>query len=107
MYHLMKKGKGYFSLDLYKGEILNQKRNGFGIQLFPNGCFYAGFWKSNRASGKGKLVLKDGTYYEGSYSKNVIIKGKLVYFNGAYFEGAFDGTPYDRFKNGTFYFEAG
>ena len=107
MYHLVRKGKGFFSLDLYKGQLQKDKRDGFGIQLFPNGCFYIGFWKNNKAHGMGKLVIKDGTYYEGQFFKNTITEGILSYYNGAKFEGLFDSTPYDRFKNGSFTFANG
>ncbi len=41
------------------------------------------------------LMIKDGTYYEGEFKDNIILKGELNYFNGAKFEGVFDGTIYD------------
>ena len=104
MYHLTKKGKGLFSVSLFKGQIKNRKRNGFGIQLFPNGCFYIGFWKNNQPEGKGKLVIKDGTAYEGEFLKGYISKGKIKYYNGTIYEGEFDGTPFERVKNGVFIF---
>ena len=65
--------------------------------MFPNGSYYIGFWKKNKAHGFGRLCFKDGTYYEGVYSRNMIKNGKLVYCNGAVFDGEFDKTPYDRF----------
>lgn len=104
MYHLTKKGKGLFSMTLYKGQIKNHKRNGFGIQLFPNSCFYIGFWKNNQPEGKGKLVIKDGTSYEGDFLKGYISKGMIKYYNGSIYEGEFDGTPFERIKNGIFRF---
>lgn len=107
MYHLVRKDKGFFSIALYKGQQEKTKRQGFGIQLFPNGCFYIGFWKQNKAHGMGRLVINDGTYYEGIFHRNVITEGTLSYYNGAKFEGLFDATPYDRFKNGSFTFKNG
>ena len=107
MYHLIKKGKGFFPIDLYKGDMVDGKRHGFGIQLFPNGSYYIGYWESNQSNGRGKLVLPDNTYYEGIYANGVIQNGCVVYFNGARFEGSFDGTQYERFKNGTFTFTKG
>jgi len=47
MNHLVKKEKGLFSNELYKGQLLNDKRNGFGLQLFPNGSVYIGKWVEN------------------------------------------------------------
>jgi hypothetical protein len=90
MFHLIKKHKGLFTKELFKGELKDGKRNGFGLQLFPNGCYYIGYWKDDRAHGFGRLCFKDGTYYEGVYYKNMIQNGKMKYFNGACFEGAFD-----------------
>jgi len=107
MYHLIKKGKGFFPIDLYKGDIVDGKRHGFGLQLFANGSFYVGYWNENKANGRGKFVLPDNTYYEGIYADDVIQSGCVVYFNGTKFEGIFDATQYERFKNGTFTFSKG
>lgn len=107
MYYLTKKGKGFFSLSLYKGQKKQNKREGFGIQFFPNGCVYLGNWQNNKAQGKGLFLIKDGTSYKGEFHKNTIQSGKLTYFNGASFEGNFDSTPFERFKNGTFTFKSG
>lgn len=71
MYHLMKSIKEGPYKEIYMGGKVTEnglwQRNGFGLQLFPNGCFYVGYWKEDKAEGEGKLVLKDGTYYEGIY----------------------------------------
>lgn len=107
MYHLIKKGKGHFSINLFKGELREETREGFGLQLFPNGCYYIGFWHNNEATGQGKLVLPDGTFYEGQYYKNIIQSGRIKFFNGSEYEGTFDGTVYERFSKGTFYFTQG
>lgn len=88
---------------LYKGSWISGKRDGFGIQLFPNGARFIGNWKDDVAHGFGRLELSDGTYYEGNYLKNSIQWGKLVYYNGSYFEGDFDGFK-DLFKDGKFVF---
>ena len=67
MYHLTKKGKSIFLIDYYRGQIIKNQRQGFGLQLFLNGCFYIGFWEKNKAHGYGKLVYPDGTYYQGEF----------------------------------------
>lgn len=107
MYHLSKKQKGFLNINFYKGEIVDEKRNGFGLQLFPNGCYYIGFWKNNEANGYGRLVLPDSTKYEGDFYKNIFQTGTVTYFNKAVYEGQFDGTVYERFKNGIFKFSTG
>ena len=47
---------------IYYGEwdISNNKRHGRGIQIWPDGSKYLGYWKSNQAWGKGKLIHQDG-----------------------------------------------
>ena len=37
--------------DLYVGEVLYQKRNGFGRLVCLNGTFYEGYWNNDRFSG--------------------------------------------------------
>ena len=107
MYYLTRKGKGFFSEKLYRGEKKQNKRNGFGIQFFPNGCVYLGEWVNNIAEGKGIFIIKDSTSYKGTFKKNFIKTGQINYFNGAKYEGTFDSTPFERFKNGTFIFKSG
>ena len=67
MYHLTKEGKGYFAIDLYRGQIQHNKRNGIGLQLFANGAFFLGEWIKDKPEGYGRLVLPDGTFYQGLY----------------------------------------
>lgn len=108
MYHLVLNGKGYLHINLYKGETSDKNvRDGFGVQLFPNGCAYVGFWKDNSANGFGRLVLPDGTYYEGEYRNNNIQTGLVAFFNGAKYEGLFCGDKNERFASGTFTFSIG
>ena len=47
---------------IYYGEwdIKNNKRHGRGIQVWPDGSKYIGYWKNNQAWGKGKLIHQDG-----------------------------------------------
>lgn len=53
MYHLMKSIKEGPYKAIYQGEKKSENsgwmRNGFGLQLFPNGCFYIGFWVDDKA----------------------------------------------------------
>jgi hypothetical protein len=36
---------------MYKGEMLNEKKEGFGIYKFVNGNRYEGWWKENMKHG--------------------------------------------------------
>jgi len=42
-------------------------REGYGIQEWPDGARYVGFWKNNKANGKGVFVHSEGDVYEGEF----------------------------------------
>nr|XP_012631924.2 MORN repeat-containing protein 1 isoform X2 [Microcebus murinus] len=43
-------------------------RDGFGVYVYPNSFFrYEGEWKGGKKHGRGKLLFKDGSYYEGEF----------------------------------------
>ncbi|XP_046851572.1 MORN repeat-containing protein 1-like isoform X2 [Xenia sp. Carnegie-2017] len=59
----------------YVGETSKQIRNGFGVYNYPNKFFrYEGEWRKGKKHGHGRLVMVDGSYYEGSF-KNGEISG--------------------------------
>jgi hypothetical protein len=55
---------------IYYGEwdINKNVKHGRGIQIWPDGAKYIGYWKEGKASGKGKLYHADGDIYEGNWS---------------------------------------
>uniref|UniRef100_A0A8C9A1E0 MORN repeat containing 1 n=1 Tax=Prolemur simus TaxID=1328070 RepID=A0A8C9A1E0_PROSS len=43
-------------------------RDGYGVYVYPNSFFrYEGEWKGGKKHGVGKLLFKDGSYYEGEF----------------------------------------
>nr|XP_055162807.1 MORN repeat-containing protein 1 isoform X2 [Nyctereutes procyonoides] len=43
-------------------------RDGYGVYVYPNSFFrYEGEWKGGKKHGWGKLLFKDGSYYEGEF----------------------------------------
>lgn len=50
---------------VYKGQMKDGQRHGFGIQVWPDGARYEGSWRNNVASGKGRFFHTDGDVYEG------------------------------------------
>jgi len=64
-------GNGTYTLpngEMYEGQWFNNKKNGFGKYTFARNSVkdnYIGELKDNEAHGKGKLVWKDGSVYEG------------------------------------------
>ena len=91
---------------MYRGSWKSGKRQGFGIQLFPNGAKFIGNWSANAAEGFGRLDFVDGTFYEGHFVQNLLQWGRLHYFNGTYFEGQLDGVK-NLFKSGKMVFRDG
>ncbi|XP_059756520.1 MORN repeat-containing protein 1 isoform X4 [Balaenoptera ricei] len=44
------------------------RRAGYGVYVYPNSFFrYEGEWRGSRKHGQGKLLFKDGSYYEGEF----------------------------------------
>lgn len=52
---------------IYEGDWLGNMRDGYGVQIWPDGAKYEGDWKLNRAHGKGKFQHVDGDVYEGDW----------------------------------------
>ena len=50
-----------------------------GIQIWPDGSKYEGYWKSDMANGKGRLIHADGDVYEGDWV-NDKAHGKIFFF---------------------------
>lgn len=53
----------------YTGEwsISDNKRDGFGIQIWPDGSKYEGEWRNGMTNGKGRLIHADGDVYIGDW----------------------------------------
>ncbi|XP_045021642.1 MORN repeat-containing protein 1 isoform X6 [Bubalus bubalis] len=44
------------------------RRTGYGVYVYPNSFFrYEGEWRGGKKHGRGKLLFKDGSYYEGDF----------------------------------------
>lgn len=50
---------------IYLGEWLvnTQIREGKGVQVWPDGSLYEGYWQNNKANYFGRLLHKDGDIY--------------------------------------------
>ncbi|XP_054993776.1 MORN repeat-containing protein 1 isoform X2 [Sorex araneus] len=48
-------------------------RDGYGVYVYPNSFFrYEGEWKGGKKHGRGKLLFRDGSYYEGDFQAGEI-----------------------------------
>jgi len=54
---------------VYKGKInpSTNKKEGFGIQVFPDGTIFEGFFKGGRKHGSGRLVTHAGEVLMGDW----------------------------------------
>ncbi|XP_040843519.1 MORN repeat-containing protein 1 [Ochotona curzoniae] len=49
-------------------------RDGYGVHVYTNSFFrYEGEWKGGKEHGRGKLLFKDGSYYEGDFVDGEIL----------------------------------
>jgi len=83
----------------YKGQWSKSSnmRHGYGVQVWSDGSMYQGYWKNDKANGKGRLIHADGDIYEGDW-KDDKAHGKGVYkhtdgaeYNGDWREDKQDG----------------
>lgn len=77
----------------YKGEIVNQKRHGFGKMFYVNGRSYEGYFENHRKHGKGISRDVKGMTKDELWIRGVFQDGKFVHENqfdwasGASYEG--------------------
>ncbi|CAI2377776.1 unnamed protein product [Moneuplotes crassus] len=68
-------GTGTFVLNSgyrYEGQWRTGKRNGFGIEIYPNGDVYEGDFVDNKNEGYGKLACSSGYICEGQWEDNAL-----------------------------------
>ena len=96
---------------IYYGEwdIKKNLRHGRGIQVWPDGSKYIGYWKNNQANGKGKLIHQDGDIYEGDWqSGKPNGKGCYIHLDGSKYVGDWkndkqEGTGEETWADGSVY----
>ncbi|XP_023377405.1 MORN repeat-containing protein 1 [Pteropus vampyrus] len=56
-------------------------QDGYGVYVYPNSFFrYEGEWKGGKTHGRGKLLFKDGSFYEGEFVHGEITgKGRRLW----------------------------
>ena len=88
-----KEGKGIYKYnngEKYEGEYKNNLRNGFGIYTYKDGYIYKGQWKDDKKHGKGILYFPNGEIYEGDFREGDFDGlGIFHYYNGDKFIGNF------------------
>lgn len=71
----------YLDNSVYKGQKLNNQRNGKGTFIYSDGGSYDGFWFENKMHGFGKLFYEDNSLaYEGNWFEDHF-QGKGILYN--------------------------
>lgn len=101
---ITQKGKVVFS-----GQYRNDRREGFGKKLWPDGSIYEGEWKQDRCHGKGTMTYADGRAYAGDWQAGYY-HGYGVFswpsgdsFAGEFKKGKREGRGVYRWADGTQY----
>ena len=47
------------------------ERHGFGMQIWPDGSKYIGYWKNDRVNGQGRLIHNEGDVYSGTWKDDL------------------------------------
>ncbi|XP_046543654.1 MORN repeat-containing protein 1-like isoform X2 [Haliotis rubra] len=95
----------------YVGETKKLLREGFGVYTYENQFFrYEGQWQRGKKHGHGKLLMKDGTFYEGLFANGEIQGHGYKYFatSGCKYTGQFErgelhGYGVMQYKDGTLF----
>ncbi|XP_073459094.1 MORN repeat-containing protein 1 isoform X1 [Aquarana catesbeiana] len=95
----------------YAGDVKKQLRHGYGIYVYTNSFFrYEGEWKDGKKHGHGKLLFRDGSYYEGEFVHGEITGNGLRYwatsgnkYSGEFQEGELHGHGVMQYKDGGHY----
>ena len=85
------------------------QRYGRGIQFYPDGSYYKGYWENDKAEGTGEFIHSSGDKYQGNWHDNKR-HGKGVYTSskGREYEGYWkndkpDGEGKEIWENGNIY----
>jgi hypothetical protein len=65
-------GRYFNTKGSYEGYWLNDKQDGYGLEIWPKGSIYEGYFYQGAKYSIGLYKLEDGSYYEGSFDKNDI-----------------------------------
>ena len=79
----------------YDGQFKNGCKHGFGFFRYANDeQFYNGEWYNDKKDGFGYFIFRNGYYYEGMFSKDMINGGGMLVINDAYYLGYFKNCAF-------------
>ena len=84
-------------------------KHGRGMQIWPDGSYYKGYWDNNKAEGKGIFIHSSGDIYEGDWHNNKR-EGKGIYkskkgmeYNGDWKNDKQEGQGEEKWEDGSKY----
>ena len=83
----------YANGSIYRGQMIKLTgqflREGFGLQVWPDGGKYQGYWHLNKAEGRGQYCHPDGDVFEGEFKEDRANGfGVYTHANGNRYRGA-------------------
>ena len=84
---------------------------GYGVYKYENKFFkYEGQWNAGKKHGHGKLLMRDGSFYEGEFKDGEITGHGFKYwsssrntYSGQFFLGELEGDGIMRYSDGSVY----
>lgn len=52
---------------VYTGDVVENRREGYGEMKYSTGDTYTGFWRNDIINGRGKIVYANGNWYDGDW----------------------------------------
>ena len=68
--------------EFYDGHFVNNKRDGFGVYTYITKTTYTGWWRENLKEGSGVLVYPDGIVIKGTFYNGTIKFGEIQFPSG-------------------------
>ena len=73
---------------MYRGTLIERKRQGLGVLIYDNGRVYEGEWQDDRRNGRGYELFSNYSNYIGQYLNNKSHgKGIFTWPNGEQYDG--------------------
>lgn len=72
----------------YKGMLVGNSPQGWGVMLYSDGRRYSGYWQDGKKQGNGEMSLPDGVYLSGEWEDNFLMNGRVDYVDGSRYEGS-------------------
>ena len=89
----MKNGYSLSEGQIYSGQWNDNTntKEGYGLQVWPDGSKFEGFWFDDKAKGYGRFILADGDVYQGSWvGDKAHGEGEYFYAEGATYKGGWN-----------------